>query len=133
MSRDIRAVAAGLGVEHVHAIPTSALNGDNIVEPSANTPWYDGPSLLELLETLPVDAAGDEPGFRFPVQLSCARSRPRSTRPWSTTAATRASWRRGRVVVGDEVIVEPSGRRSRVIGIDLGGRELRRGHGHPSR
>ncbi|MDA8439823.1 MAG: GTP-binding protein [Propionibacterium sp.] len=124
VSRDIRAVATGLGVEHVHAIPTSALTGDNIVEPSLNTPWYEGPSLLELLETLPVDAAGDEPGFRFPVQLVV---RPQQAALDPALVDYRGYAGRlvaGRVVVGDEVIAEPSGRRSRVVGIDLGGREL---------
>ena len=124
VATDIRAVAAGLGVEHVHTIPTSALNGDNIVDRSANTPWYDGPSLLDLLETLPVDAAGDEPGFRFPVQL-VVRPQQAAVDPalvdYRGYAGQVAA---GRVAVGDEIVAEPSGRRSRVVGIDLGGRRL---------
>ncbi len=59
------------GVADLHVIPVSALEGDNIVDRSERTPWYDGPALLELLETLP---AADEleshlESFRFPVQL----------------------------------------------------------------
>ena len=124
VARDIRAVAAGLGVEDVHTIPTSALNGDNIVETSPTTPWYDGPSLLDLLETLPVDAAGDEPGFRFPVQL-VVRPQQAAVDPalidYRGYAGQVAA---GTVSVGDEIVAEPSGRRSRVIGIDLGDRQL---------
>ena len=52
-------------------VPVSALDGDNVVERSERTPWYTGPALLEVLETLP---AADEleshlESFRFPVQL----------------------------------------------------------------
>ena len=48
---DIRAVAAELGVAAIHVLPTSALLGDNIVEASASTPFYAGPTLLGLLES----------------------------------------------------------------------------------
>ncbi len=124
VSADIRQVAAGLGVEHVLTIPTSALTGDNIVERSANTPWYDGPSLLDLLETLPVDAAGDEPGFRFPVQLAVRPQRAAVDPALVDYRGYAGQVAAGRVAVGDEIVVQPSGRRSRVVGIDLGGRRL---------
>ncbi len=48
--------------------PISALLGDNVVDRSEQTPWYDGPSLLELLEELPVGPQVDVEPFRFPVQ-----------------------------------------------------------------
>ena len=59
------------GVADLRVIPVSALDGDNVVDASERTPWYDGPALLEVLETLP---AADEleshlESFRFPVQL----------------------------------------------------------------
>src|SRR6478735_6667402 len=59
------------GISDLLVIPVSALDGDNVVERSERTPWYDGPALLEVLETLP---AADEleshlESFRFPVQL----------------------------------------------------------------
>ena len=57
---DVRAIAARLGIPHAHAVPVSALVGDNVVDRSPNTPWYDGPSLLELLETLPPDTDPDQ-------------------------------------------------------------------------
>ncbi|MET0829658.1 MAG: GTP-binding protein, partial [Microbacterium sp.] len=49
----VRAVTAELGIEDVHVLPVSALEGDNVVDRSPHTPWYHGPSLLELLEALP--------------------------------------------------------------------------------
>ena len=52
-SREVQAVARELGVVDAIAIPVSALDGDNVVDRSTRTPWYDGPSLLELLEALP--------------------------------------------------------------------------------
>jgi len=61
--------AEQLGLKHVRPIPLSALAGDNVVEAGDNMPWYQGPTLISLLESLPVyDEAHDEP-FRFPVQL----------------------------------------------------------------
>ena len=119
---DIRAVAAELGVAAIHVLPTSALLGDNIVEASASTPFYAGPTLLGLLESLPT--ARDEGAFRLPVQLVIrpqgAAPRP-ELRDYRGYAGRIAS---GTVRVGDPVVVLPSGRRSRVAGIDLGERSL---------
>src|SRR5690606_25895816 len=61
-------LAERLGIDHFHIIPISALKGDNVVEGSANTPWYSGPPLLSLLEELPISAAVDEGSSRFFVQ-----------------------------------------------------------------
>ncbi|EFW25466.1 sulfate adenylyltransferase subunit 1 [Actinomyces sp. oral taxon 171] len=119
---DIRAVAAELGVAAIHVLPTSALLGDNIVEASASTPFYAGPTLLGLLESLPT--ARDEGAFRLPVQLVI---RPQGAAPapelrdYRGYAGQIAS---GTVRVGDPVVALPSGRRSRVAGIDLGERSL---------
>ena len=55
VAAEIAEVAAGLGIEDVRCVPVSALLGDNIVDRSERTPWYDGPSLLELLEAVLVD------------------------------------------------------------------------------
>src|SRR5690606_35654726 len=51
-------LAGKLGIAHFHIVPLSALKGDNVVQPSSHTPWYEGPTLLSLLETLP----NSEPG-----------------------------------------------------------------------
>jgi sulfate adenylyltransferase subunit 1 len=53
VAQQVLEVTAELGIEDVHVLPVSALEGDNIVERSARTPWYEGPALLELLESLP--------------------------------------------------------------------------------
>ncbi len=58
-----------LGDAALHAIPLSALHGDNVITRSAHTPWFDGPSLLEYLETVAVDRDVAGGPFRFPVQL----------------------------------------------------------------
>jgi sulfate adenylyltransferase subunit 1 len=124
VAADVRAVATALGIPDAHAVPVSALHGDNVVERSAGTPWYDGPSLLELLETL--SPAGDpaaEP-FRMPVQLVIrpqAAARSVEHVEYRGYAGQVAS---GVVRVGDEVVVQPSGTRSRVVGLDLGERSL---------
>ena len=65
---DYEQFAASLGFGDIAAIPLSALGGDNMIEPSANTPWYQGPTLMNYLENVPV--GGDSRGepFRMPVQ-----------------------------------------------------------------
>ncbi len=120
----VQAVARELGVEDAVAIPVSALDGDNIVERSARTPWYSGPSLLELLEALPPSDDPSRESFRLPVQLVI---RPQGAaidpgqRDYRGYAGQVAS---GVVRVGDEVVALPSGRRTTVVGIDLGQRSL---------
>jgi sulfate adenylyltransferase subunit 1 len=90
-------------------IPVSALEGDNVVEPSARTPWYTGPPLLEFLETVNVasDVAGQP--FRFPVQLVI--------RPGLDFRGFAGQIAAGRIAAGDEVLVLPSARRTRVLRI----------------
>ncbi len=116
VSLDLRAVAAGLGVEHVEVVPVSALLGDNIVDPSTNTDWYTGPTLLELLESLPSGEDPDGEPFRFPVQLTL--------RPNADYRGYAGQIAAGVVSVGDEVVVLPSGRRTTVAGIDIADGEL---------
>ncbi len=65
---DYRAFAAQLGLDDITCIPISALRGDNITEPSAHTPWYDGPTLIEYLETVEVAGRLHDGPFRMPVQ-----------------------------------------------------------------
>ena len=105
----------------VTAIPMAALQGDNVVHRSEHMPWYDGPALLEHLEQVHVQRDhGEDRAARFPVQYVI---RPMSTeRPdYRGYAGTVAS---GRLRVGDEVVVLPSGRRSTVAGIDTADGEL---------
>ncbi|MEH6417705.1 sulfate adenylyltransferase subunit CysN [Pseudomonas sp. CGJS7] len=103
---EYRELADKLGIEHVHAVPLSALNGDNLTGASAATPWYRGASVLEHLET--VDTARDaaDLGLRLPVQWV---NRPHQDfRGFAGTIAA------GSVAPGDEIVALPSGRRSRV-------------------
>ncbi|QKE64165.1 sulfate adenylyltransferase subunit CysN [Aquipseudomonas campi] len=65
---DYRAFASKLGIEHIQSIPLSALRGDNMTGPSSNTPWYQGPSLMQHLESVPIDGAQDDAPLRMPVQ-----------------------------------------------------------------
>jgi sulfate adenylyltransferase subunit 1 len=59
------------GISDLLVVPVSALDGDNVVDRSGRTPWYDGPALLEVLETLPAadELESELESFRFPVQL----------------------------------------------------------------
>ena len=66
---DYAAFAASIGITSFVAIPISGVHGDNIASASANTPWYAGPTLIEHLETVPLDLAEDQARpFRLPVQ-----------------------------------------------------------------
>ncbi|SKA27712.1 sulfate adenylyltransferase subunit CysN [Novilysobacter spongiicola] len=104
-----RQLAVQLGIDHVTSIPLSALKGDNILQASAATRWYRGPSLLQHLETVEVDAVRNDAGFRLPVQWVC---RPdQNFRGFAGTVVSAP------VGVGDEVVVLPSGQRSSVAAI----------------
>ncbi|WP_206262117.1 sulfate adenylyltransferase subunit 1, partial [Streptomyces albus] len=65
---EFTAYATSLGVPEVTAIPISALEGDNVVTPSAHMDWYSGPTVLEHLETVPVTHDPTDDAARFPVQ-----------------------------------------------------------------
>ena len=88
-------------------IPISALAGDNVATASANTPWYDGPTLIDHLET--VDTDRETAPFRMPVQLA--------VRPDETFRGFAGQVSTGTVRPGDGVTVQPSGRRSAVKSI----------------
>jgi bifunctional enzyme CysN/CysC len=101
------AMAQQIGLPDVHCIPVSALAGDNVVEASANTPWYDGPTLLGYLEDVELDLERMEAApLRMPVQLV---SRPSSDfRGFAGTIAA------GTVRPGDAIRVLPRDSRSTV-------------------
>jgi sulfate adenylyltransferase large subunit len=90
----------------VHAIPLSALDGDNVITRSDRTPWFDGPSLLEYLETVDVDRDATARPFRFPVQLVL--------RPTHDFRGYAGQINSGVIAIGDSVTVWPSGRSTRV-------------------
>jgi sulfate adenylyltransferase large subunit len=90
----------------LHFIPVSALLGTNVVRASDETPWYEGPSLLELLESLPTATHREAAAFRLPVQ--------RVIRPHQGFRGFAGQIASGAIHVGDAVTVLPSGKRSRV-------------------
>ncbi|TWP45264.1 sulfate adenylyltransferase [Lentzea tibetensis] len=108
------AVELGYTEDSVLEIPVSALAGDNVVERSANTPWYTGPTLLEHLEDVPVEPDPHDAPFRFPVQY-VIRPRTPEFPDYRGYAGLVAS---GTVQVGDEIVVLPSGIRTTVTKID---------------
>ena len=65
---DYRHFAAGFAFTEIQAIPVSGLDGDNVLTPSAQTPWYQGPSLMAYLDTVDVRPAREVGAFRMPVQ-----------------------------------------------------------------
>jgi len=112
---DYRAFATSIGIEAFTPIPISGFKGDNIISgadgaPSANTPWYGGPSLIEHLEGVEVaNAPAQERPFRMPVQWV---SRPNlDFRGFAGLIAS------GTVRPGDEVRIVPSGRTSTIRSI----------------
>jgi sulfate adenylyltransferase large subunit len=90
----------------VHAIPMSALHGDNVITTSARTPWFDGPPLLEYLETVRVHRDPTAGAFRFPVQMVI--------RPDQEFRGYAGQIVSGTVQPGDGVTAWPSGRSARV-------------------
>ena len=98
-----------LTLDEITAIPISALKGDNIVDSSSNTPWYDGLSVIEYLESVPVSSTSQSRSFRMPVQWV---NRPnREFRGFTGMVAS------GVVEIGQNVRVLPSGRESKIKGI----------------
>ena len=104
---DYRAFAGRTGITDWTAIPVSGLNGDNIMRRTDATGWYDGPTLLEHLDTVPIDATADaQKALRMPVQWV---NRPdQNFRGFSGQVAS------GSLRPGAEVRVLPSGRMTRV-------------------
>ena len=105
IAAEYRELARSLGIEHVHCLPVSALNGDNVGSRSPRMPWYDGGSLLERLETAEV-ARFRAADFRMPVQWV---NRPdQSFRGYAGTICG------GSVARGDEIVVQPGVQRARI-------------------
>ncbi|MBY4573943.1 sulfate adenylyltransferase [Gordonia paraffinivorans] len=114
----------GWSPEQVTSIPVSALHGDNIAKPSENTLFYDGPTLIEHLETVPNLTERAPVGLRFPVQYVI---RPR-TPEYPDYRGYAGQIAAGRVTVGDEIVVLPSGQRTTVSGIDTADGPLETAH-----
>lgn len=131
VAADVAALARDLGLADAHTIPVSALAGDNVVDRSANTPWYDGPSLLELLEELATidELETDLEALRLPVQLVIRpqgalspelAADPGVADDFRDYRAFAGRIESGTVRVGDPVEVFPAGITTTVVGIDRG-------------
>jgi len=112
--------AAGLDFEDILFVPVSALLGDNVVERSQNTPWYQGPALLHHLEHVEVASDRNFEDIRFPVQW-VVRPHP-SERPDYRGYAGQVAG--GVLSPGDELMALPSGRITRIAAIDSQDGEL---------
>ncbi len=102
--------AVSLGLKDVTAIPLSALSGDNVVDRSEKMAWYEGPTLIELLEGLSVYDESHAAPFRFPVQL-VARHNGHEANDFRGYMGRIES---GKVSVGDKLVVQPSGQSATV-------------------
>ncbi len=118
LERDLQQLAGKLRIADLEVIPISALLGDNVVDRGLSTPWYEGPTLLEYLETVPLehDVAGAP--FRLPIQrvirVEGGRVEGSPELDYRGFAGQIAS---GSVWPGDRVVALPSGRTSRVKSI----------------
>jgi bifunctional enzyme CysN/CysC len=117
ISAELQQVAGQLGVHDLHAIPISALNGDNVVDATDSMQWYEGLTLLEHLERIEVAFDRNLEQRRFPVQwvIRPMSGEHHDYRGYAGQVAS-GVWR-----AGDEVVVLPSGLRSRVEAIDGAG------------
>lgn len=100
---------ATLSIPNIACFPLSALEGDNVVEKSDRTPWYEGPALLDYLETVEISGEHRFDEFRFPVQYVL--------RPNLDFRGFCGKIASGVVHKGDEVMALPSGKKSRVKSI----------------
>jgi sulfate adenylyltransferase large subunit len=119
-SDSLQALARQLEIPQLIPVPVSALDGDNIVHRSTRMPFYDGPSILELLETLPLAIEKIQATFRLPIQ--------RVIRPHQDFRGFAGQITAGAVHPGDEVVALPSGQRTRVKSITAWEGELARAH-----
>src|SRR5690606_35470608 len=103
-------LARKLEIPEFHILPISALEGDNVVHASIHTPWYRGPALLSLLESLEVEKQEDKAPLRMAVQW-VIRHGGNSADDFRGYAGRISS---GVLRTGDEIVVQPSGVRARV-------------------
>ena len=112
---DLETVSSKLSVKDVRYVPISALKGDNVVDRSDNMDWYQGPTLMYLLENIHIGSDINTEDLRFPVQY-VVRPQSKDYPDYRGYAGRIAS---GKVSVGDKVTVLPSGFSSAVKSIDL--------------
>jgi sulfate adenylyltransferase subunit 1 len=106
---EFRLLTDQLGVQSVYAVPVSALEGDNVVKRSSRMPWFEGPALLEYLETLPVTNLSNYGPLRFPIQYV--------VRPDRTFRGFAGQIASGELRPGMNIVALPSGLKTRVKSI----------------
>ena len=106
---DLMALASQLEIPNVMCIPISALAGDNVVNRGTHMPWYEGPTLLQYLETVPVRPGVGHESLRFPVQYVI--------RPNAEFRGFAGQLASGTLRPGDEVMALPSRQKTRVRSI----------------
>jgi sulfate adenylyltransferase subunit 1 len=119
VKQSLEGFAAEAGIELAAVVPVSALRGDNVTTPLA-VDWYDGPSLLQVLEGLPATQELRESDFHLPVQYVAREGQGVGAQP-------RVLWGRvaqGGVKVGDELQAFPSGERALVAGLRRAGKTV---------
>src|SRR5271170_3205498 len=109
LQSDFFALAAQLGIQNVLSVPISALEGDNVVSRGSHMPWYEGPTLLEHLETVPLRPAATAAAVRFPIQYVI--------RPDSAFRGFAGQVASGVIHPGDAVVALPSGQKTHVHSI----------------
>jgi sulfate adenylyltransferase large subunit len=109
LQRDFQELAGQLGIPKVQCVPVSALDGDNVVDRSVRTRWYQGPTMLEHLETVPLSAGDSLDSLRFPVQMVI--------RPDANFRGFAGRVASGVIRPGTEVLALPSGQKSTVRSI----------------
>ena len=107
---DFNRMAKELRFREVRFFPISAVDGDNIVHASQRTAWHEGDTLLAYLEAVPIDADQNKDDFRFPVQYVL--------RPDLTYRGFCGQVASGVVSPGQDIVVLPSGKKSRIASID---------------
>jgi sulfate adenylyltransferase subunit 1 len=117
---DYAAVAQTLGLKNVTYIPISALNGDNIVEPSTHFSWYNGKPLLQILEEVPIYNDINLTDARFPVQY-VIRPQTEALHDYRGYAGKVVS---GIYRKGDAVTIQPAGINTTIAAIEVGGVEV---------
>lgn len=113
IEREYREFLSRIELEPSAFVPISALAGDNLVAPSPNTPWYTGPSVLAAVDAFAKAPAPADKPLRMPVQDVYRFNRAGDTRRIIAGRLTA-----GRLSVGDEVVFEPSGKRTRIASIE---------------
>lgn len=113
---ELAVLSKSVGLRELFAIPVSALAGDNVVTPSERMPWWKGGTLLSHLETVSVNDERRSAAFRLPVQIVL--------RPGLAYRGFGGQIASGTIRTGDEIVALPSGKRSRVVGVDVAGVEV---------